>query len=111
MKRAEMKLFCLSMLVMLLSITRTNAKDLEHLVYNEYAEMISEAQYVDLASQARYDLAYNNLAASVLFSNCYELKRVWVWSGWFPKRVWKWVKVSCRQAAPPLGPGTTIPPH
>ena len=112
MKKVEIKLLCLSMFVLLISITHTSANNYETLVYHEYSELISEGQYADLlAARLDYNLEYSNLATVLVYGSCYEWKRVWVWSGWFPKRVWKLVRVDCPQAATNRGPGTTIPPH
>ena len=112
MKRAKIRVLCLSLLVMLLSSTSMNASDSEPFVYDEASAMLSEVQNVDLLiSPSDYNLKNINRATSLFYGACYEYKRVWVWSGWRPKRVWKWVRVDCPQAAPLRGPGTTIPPH
>ena len=112
MKKLQIRLFCLSILAILASITSTSAKDFENIVYNEFTDMISEveqAEYLD--SEAHYNVDSKTVATALLYAGCYELKRVWTWSGWRPKRVWKWVKITCPQAASSRGPGTTIPPH
>ena len=64
---------------------------------------------IDLRQTTPSYIVNNSVAANLLSGACYEVRRVWVWSGWRPKRVWKRVRVTCSQAA--RGPGTTIPPH
>lgn len=100
------------MLAIMTSITSINAKDYEDMGYIEFPEMISEVEQAEfLSSEADFELEYKTVATSLYYGGCYEYKHVWTWSGWFPERVWKRVRVTCPQAARGRGPGTTIPPH
>ena len=103
------------MFVILACITHTSANDFETVAYDESSELISEMEDVNYLDSKVLFTADDKMtdATSQLYFGCYELKRVWTWSGWRPKRVWKWVKVDCPQAASnrSRGPGTTIPPH
>ena len=111
MKKAEIKILCLSMLVVLLSSARMNANDGQTLEHNATLELISEVQHLDqVALPLNLEVNNKTLATSMAFAACYELRRVWVWSGWWPKRVWRYVRVACPQTGG-NGPGTTIPPH
>ncbi|MFD0862084.1 hypothetical protein ACFQ1M_07680 [Sungkyunkwania multivorans] len=114
MKTSEIKLFCLSILTVLLSTASINANDHEQVAQPESLDMIAEK--VPLTAENIFHLdveVYDNLdaktfTAALMTFSCYRWvwKRVWIWDGWRPRRVWKWVRVPCAE-----GPGTTIPPH
>ncbi|NHF59973.1 hypothetical protein FK220_011515 [Flavobacteriaceae bacterium TP-CH-4] len=111
MKTIQLRLCCLTMLAILASVASSSAKVHEEQSYGDSQPVISIVETVDkLHRNTPVIVELNSFALPIANTSCYARKRVWVWSGWFPKRVWKWVRVACSQPAT-RGPGTTIPPH
>ncbi|MDB4292452.1 hypothetical protein N9954_03535 [Maribacter sp.] len=105
MKNSKIKLSWLGIFMLLIGVISTYAKDTEDFAYNETLDVNYEEAYSDLD----YEISVLNLART--FRGCTERRRVWVWKGWRPKRVWKTVSVACPSTIKTRGPGTTVPPH
>ncbi len=110
MKNFKIKLSLLSVIIMCFVVTSSSAKDDQESIYNAAPEVVSLITTQINGATLNYHVSRDIEmigTVNLMFDYCYKKKRVWVWKGWFPKRVWKYVRVSCSQR----GPGGTVPPY